>query len=184
MSHRRERKKRKFPLAIRHRHVAWAGVVACTGFLATGILLLVGGIREWRIESASVSWPTTQAEITHSEVIKAFPVPRRGAIALAEYRREISVRYAVNGTEYTTDFKLPSGASNTPNPSQRGFSRATNTEYITLYYNPENPREVVLHPGDQAAAVYGMTLGGTLTVLFSMFVFALGSWLSKPRANP
>lgn len=181
MSHRREREKRRFPLAIRHRYVAWAGVVACTGFLITGILLLFGGIREWRIESASVNWPTTQAEITRSEMVKAFPVPRRSAIALVEYHCEISVRYSVNGTEYTTDFRLPSGASNTPIPSQRGFSRATNTEYITLYYNPENLREGGLHPGDQAAAVYCMTLGGTLTALFSVAIFTLALWLSKLR---
>jgi hypothetical protein len=52
-----------------------------------------------------------------------------------------------------------------------------------VYYNPENPREVVLHPGDQAAAVYGVMLGGTLTVLFSMAFFVLASWLSKPSVK-
>ncbi len=74
MGHRRKKEGRKFPLATRHRYVAWAGVVACSGFLVTGILLLVGGIREWQIESASVNWPTTQAEITRSEVVKAFQI--------------------------------------------------------------------------------------------------------------
>jgi hypothetical protein len=121
-----------------------------------------------------------QAEITRSEVVKAFPFPRRSAIALAEYQREVSARYSINDAEYTTDFKLPIGASNTPNPSHRGFSPARNIESITLYDNPENPREVVLHPGDQAAAVYGMTLGGTLTVPFSMLVFVMAFKLPRP----
>ena len=126
-----------------------------------------------------------QGEITRSEVVKAFPVPRRSAIALAEYQREVSVRYSINGAEYTTDLKLPGGASNapTPNPAHRGFSPATKIESITLYYNAQNPREVVLHPGDQAAAVFGMALGGMLTVLSSMSILVMASKLPRPGAK-
>src|SRR5208283_393507 len=128
----RQKDKHRWRPGRRHRYVAWAGVIACTGLLVTGILLLVGGIREWHIESASVNWPMTQAEITRSEEVRAFPVPRRRAIAFARYEREVSVRYSLNGVEYTANFKLPDGALKipTPNPPQSGFSHAANIEYI------------------------------------------------------
>jgi len=77
-------------------------------------------------------------------------VPRRSGFGFAEDVREVSVRYTVNDTEYNTDFKLPAIAKTVPTPNPRSglFSTRTNAEHITLYYDPENPREVVLHPGD------------------------------------
>ncbi len=177
--------KQRRRLGRRHLGAAWTGVVLCSGFLVVGILLFIGGIREWQIGSASINWPATQAEITHTQMVKGFLAPRRGGITFAENEREISVRYTANGADYTTDFRLPSDASNSsiPNPPHRGFSTANNIEQMTLYYNPENPREVVIHPGDQTTAVYGIAFGGTATVVCSMFIFALASWLSKPGRN-
>ena len=127
----------------------------------------------------------TQAEITHAQMVSGFLAPRRIGNTLAVYEREISVRYTVNGTEYTTDFKLPAEGSNKlPEKLSRGvMASAPDSEHIIPYYNPENPREVVLHPGNQATAVFGMAFGGTATVVYSMFIFALASWLSKPSAN-
>ena len=151
----------------------------------TSILVFVWGIREWQIESASVNWPAMQAKVTHSQVVRRFLAATRDEIAFAVYDREISLRYTVNGAEYITDFKLPSNASKTPTPnSSYGVpSSAPNTEHITLYYDPENPREAVLHPGDMAAAVRSMAVGGMGIVILSTFILMLASSLSKPGAN-
>jgi len=165
--------------------VAWSGVVVCTGFVLVGILLLMSGIREWYIGSASVKWPITQGEITRVQIVKGFTGSRQSGIALAVNEREISVRYTVNGAEYASDFKIPADSPQMPpaiHPSA-GFSSKTNLERITLYYDPENPREAVLHPGDQGTAVYGIAFGGMATFIGSMFIFALASWLYKPAAK-
>ena len=68
-------------------------------------------------------------------------------------------------------------------PRHGFFSSATSTERITLYYDPDNPRVAVLHPGDETAAVYGMTFGGMLAAIFSMLIFMLAPKLFKPLAN-
>lgn len=185
MTHRREKGGRRFPLASRHRYIAWAGVVVCCGFVVVGILLLVGGIREWQIQSASVNWPALQAEIIQSEVVKRFYSPPRREITSTRFEREISVRYSVNGAEYSTDFKIPVDTPNAPpaNHPYVGFSSKTNIERVTLYYDPKNPREAVLHPGDQGTAVYGIASGGTFAVLFSMAIFVIASALSNPAAR-
>jgi hypothetical protein len=150
-----------------------------------GILLLLGGFRQWQIGSASVTWPTAQAEITRAKLVKRFFAPTLDEIAFAVYDREISVRYTVEGVEYTSDFRLPANESNTPakNPSRSVTASARDIEHITLYYDPENPHEVVLHPGDQTAAVRGVVCGAITTAVCSLFVFLLGSWLSRHGAN-
>jgi len=149
------------------------------------MLVFIWGIREWQVESASVNWPTTQAEVTRSQVVKRFLAATRNEIAFAVYDREISLRYTVKGVEYITDFKLPGDASNapTPNSSYGVSSPASNIEHMALYYDPENPREAVLHPGDKTTAVRGMAVGGMGTVILSMFIFVLASSLFKPGAN-
>jgi hypothetical protein len=172
-------------LSRRHPWGAWAGVVVCAAFLVGGILLLLGGIREWQIESASVNWPMTQATITHAQTVKGSTGPRRGGYALAIYRRELSVRYTVESIEYTYDFILPAEGSSTlaVDPSRGAMAPTADRDHVTLYYNPENPHEVVLHPGDMYAGLNGMILGGTLTVFFSIFTFVVASRLPKPRAK-
>jgi hypothetical protein len=101
------------------------------------------------------------------------------------FEREISVPYSVKGAEYTTDFKIPADAPNKPlaDHAYVGFSSKTNIERITIYYDPENPREAVLHPGDQGTAMYGIAFGGLASVIGSMLIFALASWLYKPAAQ-
>ena len=127
----------------------------------------------------------TQGEVTRAQMVKGFSAPKRSGISFAVYEREISVRYTVNGAEYTSEFRLPADASKaiTPNLPHRGFSPAVSTERVTVYYDPKNPREAILHPGDRANAIYGMVFGGTFTLVFSMFIFVLASRLSKRRVN-
>src|ERR1035438_3489108 len=167
-----QREKRRFLLAKRHPYVTWAGVIICAGFVAVGALLFIGGIREWQIESASVNWPVAAPEITRAVIAKDFSLPPRSGTAYAESVRQVSVRYAANSNEYSAEFKLPASITSVPAPTLRHgfFSNATSTERITVYYNPDNPREVVLHPGDETAAIYGITFGGMLAAIFSMLI--------------
>ncbi len=183
VSHRGKRERRRFRLAVRHRYVAWAGVVACFGFLVISILIFIGGIQEWRISSASVNWPTVQAEITRIVQAKTFPQPRR-EITSAAYERETSVKYTVNGTQYTTDFRLPVGSSNeAADPRDSEMGSEGHIDRLTVYYNPGNPREVVLYPGNYAVAVRGVAVGGMGTLICSMLVLLLVSKLSTPRVH-
>jgi hypothetical protein len=159
--------------------------VVCSVFVVVGVLLFMGGIREWRIESASVDWPMLQADITRSEIVKAFPVLRRSSIEFAQDVRKVSIRYVVNGRDYNNDFELPAKATNMSarNPGLGLSSSAKNTEHISIYYDPGDPREVVLHPGDKSAAVSGISVGGMLTIIFSMTIFMLVLKLFRPHAN-
>jgi Protein of unknown function (DUF3592) len=160
-------------------------MIACGGFAAVGVLLFIGGIREWQIESASVNWPAAEAEITRAEMVKNFSLPPRSGTAFAESVRQVSVRYAANSKEYTTEFKLPASVISVPTPSPRQgfFSNKTSTERVVVYYNPDNPREVILNPGHETTAIYGMTFGSILAAIFSMLIFVLAPKLFKPLAN-
>jgi hypothetical protein len=159
--------------------------MVCAWFVIIGVLLLVGGIREWQIESASVNWPSTQAEITHSEVARDIAPPTRFGIGFALNMRQISVSYQVNGARYTADFKISADTVSTSprNPAHDMFSSPAKVEHLTVYYDPENPRMVVLYPGDQSIALRGVIGGSMAIIIPSMFILLLGSLLSKSVAN-
>jgi hypothetical protein len=127
--------------------------------------------------------PALRAEITHSVVVKSlYQLPRR-EITFAGFEREISVRYTVNGAEYAADFRLPVDGSNTSPGSDPHVGFSSKTERITLYYDPENPREAVVYQGDHTAAVYGIGFGSVMTAISSLFILALALWLYRPGAK-
>jgi hypothetical protein len=162
----------------RHRYVAWAGVVACSGFLLTSIVLLADGIREWQVSSASANWPTAQATVERDVPVKQFPPPRFGIVSVG-YEHEISVRYVVSGAEYTTNLRLHRDtAIEQPKDSRRdAMERTMPVEHVVVYYNPQNPREVVLHPGDFLVAGRAIEVGGMTTLLCASVVLLIASRL-------
>ena len=136
----------------------------CGAMLAAAILILIGGVREWRIGSASSGWPETEGVITHEKLVKTFRWEGSWRIWSAVYEREVSVRYFVNGTHYSSDFRLPNDSSDAPvlrSSSGDVIASASNSKCITLFYNPRNPSEVTLHRDVHLPAAYDVVFGGT-----------------------
>ncbi len=97
------------------------------------------------------------------------------------YEREVSVRYAVDGTYYSSDFRLPvdKTAALGGNSPHSSMASVPSSEHLTLFYNPENPGESTIYQGVPQTAVYSVVFGGVATLVLTMFVFVLASWLSK-----
>src|SRR5207245_4649864 len=91
----------------RHRFLIVTGIALLSVLGASGILLAIAGLRDWRRSSASADWPMTEAEITSSKLVKRFIPSGRVSNGGVRYVREISFRYTVNSKEYTSDSTLP-----------------------------------------------------------------------------
>src|SRR5438876_5878695 len=85
----------------RNRFLIVIGIALLSVLGASGILLAIAGLRDWRRSSASADWPMTEAEITSSKLVKRFIPSGRVSNGGVRYVREISFRYTVNGREYT-----------------------------------------------------------------------------------
>jgi hypothetical protein len=91
------------------------------------------------------------------------------------------VQYTVNGRDYASDFRLPPEESSASTVNHRHGLKADllDSRHITLYYNPENPQETTLQPGNQGTGIYVTCFAGTFTAVCSLLVLVLASWLSK-----
>ncbi len=180
--HRNEKNKHNSSPSRRHRRVAWAGVVVCGALLATAILMLIEGVREWRIGSESMGWPATEGVITQDKLLKTYRREGQWGIWFAVYERDVSVRYTINRINYISNFRLPNETSSAipSHPSPAVIASAPNSEHISLFYNPANPSEATIHRGVQLPAIYGVAFGGTASLVLSLFLLVLASWLSRP----
>jgi len=165
----------------RHRSMVRAGVVLCSLLAATGALIFAIGLRDWRTHLESAHWPTTEAEIIASRITKRFVPPGRYSSGGATYVREISFRYSVSGTTYTSDAALPVTMPPVQNdaPSRESTLSAQSGERLMVRYDPSDPRSVVVYPEQALAAPLAIVMGAVLAIVCSLFVLALRSWLTK-----
>jgi uncharacterized protein DUF3592 len=175
----------------------WGGMVLCGSLSFCGILLMVGGFRDWRISTASANWPTTDAEIVGSEVVKRIFPATRYSPSREDTTYKVSFRYAVNGKDYTSEATLAAGAlqpasegqppgtvlSTTPDPAARA-------RFLTVRYDPADPATAIADPNRLAGGPIGIGVGVLLTLMGLSFLFVLWTWLPKrgcvppPRSDP
>ena len=165
----------------RHRFLIVTGIALLSVLGASGILLAIAGLRDWRRSSASADWPMTEAEITSSKLVKRFIPSGRVSNGGVRYVREISFRYTVNAREYTSDSTLPVPAAlpaNADSLREPNLSMGSG-ERLTVRYDPLDPQTVVVYPGADATPFSTILVGIMLAVACPPLVFILRSWLAK-----
>ena len=165
----------------RHRSIILTSIALVSVLGALGILLVISGLRDWRRSSASADWPSIEAEITSSKLVKRFIPSGTASSGGVRYVREISFRYSVGGREYTSDSTLPVKAAPPVNadPSWEPNSSMDSGQRLTVRYDPLDPRSVVVYPEQAPAAPVAILAGAVLAILCSLFVLVLRPWLGK-----
>ncbi|HEV2493512.1 MAG TPA: DUF3592 domain-containing protein [Terriglobia bacterium] len=170
----------------RHRLMIWGGMILCGALSVCGVLLMVGGFRDWRMSTASVNWPSTEAEIVGSEVVKRMSPPTRYSPYKETITYKVAFRYAVNGKDYISQAMLPARAlqrASDGEPQGTGFSArpesAASVKSLTIRYDPADPATAIADPNGLAGGPIGIGVGLLLIVIGLPFIIVLGSWLPR-----
>jgi hypothetical protein len=124
------------------------------GFVAAGALFFGIGlyllVRSWQ----SRHWPRAIATIVSAGITEYYD---RGVLM---YRPATTFRYSVSGTEYVSDRRIYGGEMglNMPEPAKALIAKYQPGMNVSVHYNPRNPAEGVLQPGQflPAAIFLGM----------------------------
>lgn len=142
--------------------------------LAGAIFLLLGlgvsyyGYRLIRKARASAQWPAAQGAIESStvDVERERERDSDGDVHYeTKYIPQIVYHYRVDGTDYYGDqVSFGSTSSRNPNRAYRIRDQYSPGMEVSVYYDPENPREAVLQPGVKGTTYIVPVIG----VLFAL----------------
>jgi Protein of unknown function (DUF3592) len=128
-------------------------------FIATGAVIISYAIRTAAKARQSPSWPSIEGEIAHSAVQQETNTTATGYSTT--YKADISYRYKVNGTNYSsTKVSHVTLSTSATSRAQGIVQKYPDKSRVQVYYNPSDPSEAVLEPGntDGIDVLYG--LGG------------------------
>ena len=136
--------------------------------LAIGIGVTLHGIRGLKTSLEAQSWPTTTARVIDTDV----SYQRGTSSSTGAYYPRVRYQYVVNGRTYTGDRIWTTNMGST-----RGWARSIIDEFppgseVTVYYDPADPANALLKPGNSTPAILMLLLGILLTV-----IPAGGAWL-------
>jgi hypothetical protein len=115
-------------------------------FICIGGAIINYAIRMAGKAKESLSWPSTEGEIAHSAVLYQTDTTTN-ANGTASYKADISYRYKVNGTNYSSCRISLVDVASTSGRAQSMVGRYPDKSTVRVYYNPSNFAEAVLEPG-------------------------------------
>lgn len=138
--------------------------VAVPSLLSLVFICIGGAIISYAIRMAgkarqSTSWPSTEGEIAHSAVLYQTDTTAN-ANGAATYKADISYRYQVNGTNYSSSRISLVDFASTAGRAQSTVGRYPDKSTVRVYYNPSNFAEAVLEPGGAAGINVLYLVGG------------------------
>jgi hypothetical protein len=130
-----------------------------------GTFELVPGVRQYRREHETLSWPSTPGTVLSSRVFFDPPRSHKGG----EYFWEVRYRYVVDGATHEAD-TISRGTSRLPRMGccAETHKRALEATYpagksVTVFHHPSRHREAVLQPGPGREV--GFKLAGGITLV-------------------
>ncbi|MCY1043759.1 DUF3592 domain-containing protein [Corallococcus sp. bb12-1] len=132
------------------------------GLLGIGVALMFAGGRMVYRTTVSRSWPTVQGTVVESrvETLRA----RRSV----SFRPEVSYRYEVNGTPYTSDtFAFDGHASGALAEAQAVTRHYPAGAPVTLHYEPADPSVACIQCETVGVSNYVVTLVGAVLAAVS-----------------
>lgn len=143
-------------------------------FLATLIFAIVffaGGLLSWQYltqpiaeeAQASKEWPTTQGEITFSELNRT-----RNSDGKDMYSASVQYDYKVGGKTYNcSGIRTLDGSTSSKSSVKKTLKKYAKGTHVTVYYDPDFPNTAVLEPGT------GLLLGIVLKLPLLFCVIAV-----------
>jgi hypothetical protein len=138
------------------------------------VAIVVGSIfiqqaRSWRCRAESAAlWPETQGQVRECRIIE---IPLRNR---KEYRTTATYEYAVNGTQYRSQRRFfgEEATGGSRSQAEQLHLKYRVGSQVTVYYNPDNPKEAVLELGVHKALGW-MTGFGLLFVSMGCLIGAV-----------
>ncbi len=127
--------------------------------ISGAILLLFGvaaclyGAWQWQAYHRRQAWPTTQGKIIRSQLVG------EGEDATAD----IEYEYHVAGVRYTSLNLVPENTGYTPSTMVERYIAG---KPVTVYYNPDNPKQTLLERGNNILAI-AFIGAGVIDIIFS-----------------
>jgi hypothetical protein len=138
------------------------------GFLCGGVTSLGVGIFNLQSARGSESWPTVEGTIKESEVFDYYT-------DTVMYQALISYSYVVDNTRYTgMTVGYDVGGTSDPAPQREIVERYPVGSTVTVYYDPNDPKDAVLEPGAKGS-IWGPVIRGTLLLFIGMAGGALAA---------
>ncbi|HNT78414.1 MAG TPA: DUF3592 domain-containing protein [Anaerolineae bacterium] len=136
-------------------------------FSLIGLVQLVQGIGQYARCLASRTWPRVRGQVCYATVVKDLLSTRRRIVDVYVYRPHLSYVYTVAGQEYHQSRRRIGDVSDwrtgrtfsTRKKAQADIADYFEAKLIDVYYNPKNPADAVLEPGNTAEARSGLFVG-------------------------
>jgi hypothetical protein len=146
-----------------------------------GLWALDIGLKSLELARASTGWPTTPGQIVSSRVIEHRQTNEDGD-PHTSYWVQVRYAYMVNGISYSSErVNLGvGGGGDSPAGAQRVVSRYPAGSRATVYYDPQNPQEALLEPGEGMAVWLPLWMaGGALLAAVGLAVFLVRALLRR-----
>ncbi|MFT4562798.1 MAG: hypothetical protein ACI9BW_002545 [Gammaproteobacteria bacterium] len=154
-------------------------MLACLLFVALGAVMLHRGFLYFKESRQGMSWPTVCGAVVSSELerINSDIAFNSGTDENWAYRANITYRYSVNDSQYTSKrvfFGDESSGSDAMARSKRLVAKYSPGENVDVHFDPDNPANSVLEPKVRAAAIQSIIIGMVATIsglAFSRVIF-------------
>jgi hypothetical protein len=111
-------------------------------FPLAGLVLIARALFNYRKAMKATTWPTVSGKIQRSLVVESGSEDKA-------YKPEIVYEYQVNGRYYVGDvWRIGSEAYTAREKSEFAVAGYPPGRPVTVYYNPDEPAEAVLEPGE------------------------------------
>jgi hypothetical protein len=150
-------------------------------FIPVGIVLLAtAGYTGNRQYTILKSWPTVEAEVSKSEVVRG-----HDSEGNTTYGVDLEFRYTVNGRQFVTPSSSPYRTSSYEGMRSKAQAYAVGTRH-PIRYNPDDPGEIRFDVGYNFGFFFVPFLLGVMGIVFTAFGvgFLYASRAEKPLLCP
>ena len=127
-------------------------------FIAIGGTIIRYAIKMAGKARLSASWPSTEGEIAHSAVL--YQTDTTANHGTATYKADIAYRYKVAGASYSSSRISLVDFASTSNRAQSIAQRYPDKARVQVYYNPSDPTDAILEPGNTGGVNFLYLVGG------------------------
>lgn len=142
-------------------------------FFAGELVMIFLGVRMVTLSKASLDWPTAGGTVLYSEVEEDYDSEDGYT-----YYPRVTYQYNVDGQAYESD-RVFFGADNTPEEDAYAIvAQFPAGSMVTVYYNPDKPKQSVLMPGDEYAPGF-LIIFGVISIVITALTFGIMFFKSR-----
>ena len=141
-------------------------------FVGIGYFLIRYALKVTDKARQSLSWPSIEGDIAHSATLyETNRSPSSGGVT-ATYKADVSYRYQVNGKDYSSSTITLLDVSSTLGRAQSIVDQYPDKSKVQVFYNPADPSESVLEPGNPPGLFVLYLVSGMFSVGGLIFLVA------------